>query len=78
MPVFIDSIRVAEIGAITTALIVEMTLKSAEIVANDGLPVGWTLDERKEIIKAATLLAYLSECNVACYPVSVSSVVFFP
>lgn len=78
MPVFIDSVRVVEIGAIASALIVEMTLKQAEIVANDGLPVEWTLDERKEVIKAATLLAYLSECDVACYPVSVASVVFFP
>lgn len=76
MAVFIDSTRVSEIEAQVAAAQAQMDLKEAEIAANMGNPVIWTDEERSELMAIATLLAFLSENDLACYPLSVSSVLF--
>lgn len=75
MAVYIDSARVAEIKAQLEILDLLMDFKQGEIDTEGG-PVIWTDAQRNEQMKVATLLAFLSEVDLACYPLSVSSVLF--
>lgn len=76
MAVYIDLARIGEIEAQLQLLQDQMDIKEIEIAFNDGNPVPWTDGERNQVMASATLLAFLSENDVACYPLSVSSVLF--
>lgn len=77
MTVYIDQARIDDIQAQLDILQLLMDLKQAEVTAEGG-PVVWSDAQRNEQMKVATLLAFLSEVDLACYPLSVSSVLFVP
>lgn len=76
MAVFITESEADTIHAIADAIEVAMNVKLLEIGLNGGEPVEWTEAERLDLMKNATLLAFLSKVDVACYPLSDSSVLF--
>lgn len=55
-----------------------MADKEDEMIALGVDEIEWTLEERKLVLSLATLVAFLSKCNIACYPLSESSTIFFP
>lgn len=75
---FIDAELAALIVADAALQVAEYTAILAEISANDGNPVEWTDDSRLDMMKLATLSAFRCGIDVACYPLSVSAVVFIP
>jgi hypothetical protein len=78
MAFLIDDFTAEQIRVIGQGIADSATLKRDEIALNDGNPVEWTESERLNLLKAATLLAYLDAMDVACYPLSDSAVIFFP
>jgi hypothetical protein len=81
MPITINQTRLDELKACTDALEAQwVSIQEGidfEIAAGTTDPsVPWFDDERRDVLRQATLLVFLSELNLACYPLSVSAVVF--
>lgn len=49
--------------------------KVTQIEANDDLPVEWTLVERTALLSKLTRLCYSLQLDLACYPLSIASVI---
>lgn len=78
MAVFIDFTTATEILANAENISDQMEVKLGEIALNSGNPVEWDNGDRLDVMKDITLIAYLLALDLACYPLSVSAVVFFP
>ena len=76
MTVYVGTARLEEIQAVLDELQAAVDAKEVEIFLNGGEPVVWTQDERNVVMKDATLLAYLSDNDLACYPLSAAAVLF--
>lgn len=38
----------------------------------------WTDDERRDVLRQATVMVFICALDLACYPLSSSAVIFFP
>lgn len=57
-------------------IVAQMTAYQALIVLNSGNPVDWSNVDRQDILKDCTLMVFQTGLMIACYPLSVSAVVF--
>lgn len=67
-----------EIAAIRAEIDAVLSSWNTALIVNLEAPIFVLDSERLDLMKSATLLAYLSEIDVACYPLSVSAVYFIP
>lgn len=80
MPMDICQPKLDEIKACVNALQAQIDEIQAGIdfnVESELEPcVPWFDEERRDILRQATLLVYLAELDLACYPLSASAVLF--
>lgn len=73
---------------ITAALVAKMTivvmrmeeeLDALQLAIDDagGAPIDWDFSSRQELLEAATLLVRFLQLDIACYPLTEASVVFY-
>lgn len=73
--------RLDELKACTDALVAQWVDIQAGIdfAIASGDPnecVPWFDDERRDVLRQSTILVFLSELDLACYPLSASAVLF--
>lgn len=81
MPFLISQTRLDELKACTAALEAQWDELQAAIDFNvaAGLPVTdvpWWDEQRRDVLRQSTIMVFLSELDLACYPLSASAVLF--
>lgn len=74
--IFLTQAHLDDIKAVLADMQLDVDALQALLDLDGSGSIVWPALSRQDFMKYATLIAFLSLCNLACYPLSVSAVVF--